>query len=607
MEPGLRAVSAAGSSAGGGQAADGPEAISLDPHDGRLDAITALAVEVGGGDIGGISIVHRSRLWLPSRLGIAEALLPRAGTFCSWVVDHDLTWFEVEDARKDERFASNPLVAGKPGYAHYAAMSLATCNGNLRATLWTMSMRPRRLSDAQIVRLRALAGLTAEMLQLRYCDAASGLLNREAFLRQLQAIVEQSAQPRLLVACVELAGFSALDGQLGRGVGEGILRAVAGCLEARGGEQALLGHVGPGLFAIALLDDGQDTVDFAALRAAVEHLVTTMSGSHRTTVHVGIRCEPVTPDLDLEQVLEAAGFVAAAGPGETGAVRLFDRMVFIRSRLRYQLHEALRKDAGVGALVVHYQPQVDLDSGGVIGMEALVRWDHPELGLLGPGQFVPQAEARGEIFQLDMHVMRAVCEDLRAWREAGLQPPPVALNFSRTSLRHPAFADRVAQVLSDTGVPGPLLEFEITESALAESHKPLHDPIHALRSLGVRIAVDDFGTGLSNLDALNSFHFDRLKVDRQFVHGVASNPRVAGLFTLIQGIAEIFGAELLCEGLEEECDLRWLEARGVRKVQGWYFCKALAHAEVSQLLERIAADGRAARGLEELRALLRFH
>jgi EAL domain-containing protein (putative c-di-GMP-specific phosphodiesterase class I) len=195
---------------------------------------------------------------------------------------------------------------------------------------------------------------------------------------------------------------------------------------------------------------------------------------------------------------------------------------------------------------------------------------------------------------------------MRGWLDAGLPVVPVSLNFSRRSLLHPRVIADLQAVLERYAIPGHLLEFEVTESQLLETVDLVAPRVAEFRALGAHIAVDDFGTGYSNLDAISSFPFDRLKVDRQFVSGVAESEKVAGLFQLIKGISELFKAELLCEGLEQEADLQWLAAHGASRVQGWYFSAARTPDAIVRILTalRDRGDDDTPLSVAQLRALL---
>jgi len=579
-------------------------ANSPDP---KLDYITRLAVEATGADIGGISLMFKSQIWLPSHIGIPASFFPRAGSFCSSAVGQADGLFEVEDASLDLRFATNPLVTGAPRFRHYAGVPLRGESEHLLGNLWVMSATPRTLDAAQAAQLRLMGRIVVDLLELRYCDPVTGMFNRAVFLHHLQRMLDEQPGGQVTVGLVDLIGFRQVNDVFRRETGDRILRLMGKRLE-QWADGALLGHLGADQFAFALDSAPHEhEACLARLCAAIDQPFEIEPGCmHTLHARIGVRRQLLPCEESAGGLLDAADIAASSLRQQQGAsaVHEYDAALMARARLRYELRETIRGALRFGHLEVHYQPQIDVARGRLIGMEALVRWRHPLHGLVGPAMFVPQAENSGRIFELDMQVMEMVCRDLMAWRESGLQVAPVALNFSRASLMHTDIFERLAEVLAATGVPGEMLEFEVTESLLLDSQHLLHQRVSALRALGVRIAVDDFGTGYSNLDALTSFPFDRLKADRRFVHGVASNARTAGVFALIQGIAAVFDAELLCEGLEDEADLSWLAERGVHCVQGWYFSRALPAPAAERMLRRFQEAKAAPLSVSEVRALL---
>jgi diguanylate cyclase (GGDEF)-like protein len=574
-------------------------AITLDESDPKLDLITRLAIKSVGADIGGISIVYQSQIWLASRVGMEARHVPRSGSFCTWVVGAatEADFFEVEDASADVHFRHNPLVTHAPHYHHYAAVPLLGARGYLLGTLWVMSAAVRRLDEDQVMMLQGMARLVVDTLELRYCDEVTGMSNRHVFLHHLQLGLEQTAQPHVVVGFVDLAGFRDLNDVFGRVQGDLVLRDAGKRLAAWAGPENLAGHLGGDQFAFALFGEREDH----AVR--LEHLKEILSqpyalgqgGAHVLHARIGIEHHDTPYGGSAVALLDAADTASSSITGHLArsTVKEYGAELLTRSHMVFELQGALDGQPRHGVLAAHYQPQVDYTQGTLIGLEALVRWQHPVRGMVFPNSFIPLAESTDKIYQLDMLVLQQVCSDMRAWLDAGLPVVPVSLNFSRRSLLHPQVLGDLKLMLARYAIPGHMLEFEVTESQLLETVELVAPRVAEFRTLGARIAVDDFGTGYSNLDAINSFPFDRLKVDRQFVNGVADNERVAGLFHLIQGIAELFKAELLCEGLEEEADLHWLAQRGADRVQGWYFSAARTPEAIVRILTALrdrAAD-----------------
>jgi len=573
-------------------------AITLDESDPKLDLITSLAIKSVGADIGGISIVYQSQIWLPSRVGMEARQVPRSGSFCTWVVcaAAEADFFEVEDAVSDPRFRANPLVMQAPHYRHYAAVPLHGARGYLLGTLWVMGTRSRRLGSDHVLMLQGMAKLVVDTLELRYCNEVTGMSNRTVFLHHLQLGLEQTVQPHVVVGFVDLAGFRRLNDVFGRGQGDLVLREMGERLAAWAGPENLLGHLGGDQFAFALFGErAQHARLLDQIADCVGRpFVLGQGGVHVLHARVGVEHHDTPYSGSAVALLDAADTAASSIPGNLlrTTVKQYGSELLARSHMVFELQGALDGDPRHGALTVHYQPQVNYEQGTLIGLEALVRWQHPRRGMVFPNSFIPLAESTDKIYPLDLLVLAQVCRDMRSWLDAGLPVVPVSLNFSRRSLLHPQVIGDLKRVLECYNIPGHMLEFEVTESQLLETVELVAPRVAEFRALGARIAVDDFGTGYSNLDAISSFPFDRLKVDRQFVNGVADSEKVAGLFHLIQGIGELFKAELLCEGLEEEADLAWLAQRGAVRVQGWYFSAARTPDAIVCILK--ALSGRAA-------------
>ncbi|HTD05201.1 putative bifunctional diguanylate cyclase/phosphodiesterase [Undibacterium sp.] len=591
-------------------------AVTIDNSDPNLNFLTQLAVKTADAQIGGISIVYQSQIWLPSRVGVDVNCVPRAGSFCAQAVSANADWFEVEDATLDPRFCNNPLVTQAPGYRHYAAALLQGTRGYLLGTLWVMNGAPGLLNDEQRMTLQALARQIVDILELRYYNEITGLSNRATFLHHLQLRLAAGADTseggtHVVVGFVDLMGFRQFNEVYGRNAGNQVLRIMGERLGHWAGPHNLVAHLGGDRFSFALF--GQ-RIQHAEQLEQLKNIISApfkLENRGNRTLHARVGIERVdTPFAGAAvALLDAADTAASSIPGKylRTTIKEYRLELLARSHLLMELQGALDGDGMHGSLVVHYQPQVNFRSGRLLGLEALVRWQHPAKGLILPQDFIALAESANAIYPLDHLVLLQVCRDMRHWMDAGLDIVPVSLNMSRASLLHPSMVADLRSALEKYRIPGHMLELEITESQLLETPSLLPERIEEFRALGVGIAVDDFGTGYSNLDAINSFPFDRLKVDRQFVHGVAGNERMAGLFHLIQGIAELFEADLLCEGLEDAADLQWLAQRGANCVQGWYFSKSRTPESIVKLLTslRDRPQGGLVLNAEQLRDLLK--
>ncbi len=262
-----------------------------------------------------------------------------------------------------------------------------------------------------------------------------------------------------------------------------------------------------------------------------------------------------------------------------------------RMALGQELHGALERDE----LYLEYQPQVDLRSRRLVGLEALLRWRHPQRGRLEPLQFVAIAESNGLIVPIGEWVLRTACRQLRAWQQEGLVPTPVAVNVSAKQVRSHGFAESVAGILEETGIEPRLLELELTETALMEATPAVEASIARLNELGVRISLDDFGRGYASLEYLRRFPLDKLKIDSSFVRDVQSNERDRTILRSMVSLAAKLGLDVIAEGVGPANHLDALLDEGCREAQGFYFAEPMPAESVARLLaegsERIRPPG----------------
>jgi Amt family ammonium transporter len=259
--------------------------------------------------------------------------------------------------------------------------------------------------------------------------------------------------------------------------------------------------------------------------------------------------------------------------------RVYEPEMHHAALARLDLEAELRQALRAGQFVVHYQPTVHVGTGEVRGFEALVRWDHPERGLLPPAQFIPLAEETGLIVELGHWVLGQACTQTRAWQ---LEHPQldlgISVNLSPRQFRDPRLIDDVASVLVGTGLDAPSLTLEITESVLVDEPGPAVDCLHELKALGVKVALDDFGTGYSSLGRLRELPIDVLKIDKGFIDGVAHDAESRGLVEAILRMAETLDLDTIAEGVEDARQADWLQGLGSGLVQGYLYSHPLPAA-----------------------------
>jgi EAL domain-containing protein (putative c-di-GMP-specific phosphodiesterase class I) len=249
--------------------------------------------------------------------------------------------------------------------------------------------------------------------------------------------------------------------------------------------------------------------------------------------------------------------------------------------LQGQLHNAIRNHE----FLLHYQPQIEIESGRIVGAEALVRWQHPELGLIPPGKFIPLAERSGLVIPMGEWVLNEACRQAQQWRENG-QPLVVAVNLSALQFRRGNLLDTVSNALKLSGLPAEMLELELTESILLQDVDVAIKTLHSLKTMGVQLSIDDFGTGYSSLSYLKRLAVNKLKVDQSFVRDMAEDPDSAAIVRAIIQLGHTLQLSVIAEGVENNAQLAFLRNYGCDEVQGYFFSRPVPSAEFVKLLEK---------------------
>jgi EAL domain-containing protein (putative c-di-GMP-specific phosphodiesterase class I) len=249
------------------------------------------------------------------------------------------------------------------------------------------------------------------------------------------------------------------------------------------------------------------------------------------------------------------------------------------------MENLLRRAVADNQLFLCYQPQVNLTTLELCGMEALVRWQSPELGLVPPAEFIPIAEESGLIISIGEWVLRTACRQTKAWQDEGIAMPRIAVNISVPQFVQTGFPKLVAGILQETGLAASALELEITESLLMKDEKNAASTLKSLKALGVQLAIDDFGTGYSSLSRLRSFPIDRIKIDQSFIRSVTTNPDDKAIATAIISMADNLNLQVLAEGVEDSSQFNFLRAKTCDEVQGYYVSRPLPAEQARDFLK----------------------
>lgn len=423
------------------------------------------------------------------------------------------------------------------------------------------------------------------LTRLAHYDSLTSLPNRIFFNEMLNKTFHHAERHKKMMALLfmDLDRFKNINDALGHAAGDEVLKIVAQRFSELLGSGDILAHLGGDEFII-LLNDIQHPKEASPiaekLLAACAAPIQLNDQEFSITTSIGICIYP-NDGFSLEDIqrhIDIAMYKAKHAGG--GIFQYFSKEMNTEVHQQMQLEMALRKAISNNEFILHYQPLLNLKNGKIHGVEALIRWENPELGLVSPAQFIPLAEENNLIMQIGEWTLKEACRANKAWQEEGYAPIKMAINLSAKQFQHPDIAQIVENVLLETGLNPDYLELEITEAAIMVDVKNAAQKLMELKKMGVHIAIDDFGTGYTSISHLKKFPVDILKIDQNFIKGIPSNHNESAITNAIIALAHSLKMTVVAEGVETAEQLQYLANNHCNIVQGYYLSRPLPEQKI---------------------------
>lgn len=436
----------------------------------------------------------------------------------------------------------------------------------------------RELKNAAIRRAQKQA--ENHIYRLAYHDELTGLPKRNLFCEKVGEVLSERSDSGAAAALyfIDLDRLMRINNTYGYAMGDALIRQVAHRLQDCVGETGILARIGGDKFAVfkGSIADSQEMQTFAdhvmasfTVPFAIDNL------EFDVTLSMGICVYPDDGEDVSTLLVNAESAMALAKKLWRNNYKYYVREMGEASSRRLALETSLRRAVERGELLVQYQPIVDLQTGNFTGAEALVRWNHPQFGLLAPDKFIPLADETGLIIEIGEWVLHQACMQTKSWHDGGFYPLSISVNVSAVQLGQPQLLNQVADVLSKTGLDPACLELEITESVLMQDAEATINMLRALKEMRIKISVDDFGTGFSSLSYLKRFPIDILKIDKSFTRDIDMDPDNSAIVTAIAALARSLNLSVLAEGVESKQQLDFLREEKCDRVQGYFFSRPL--------------------------------
>ena len=433
-----------------------------------------------------------------------------------------------------------------------------------------------------------------EMRHQAYHDSLTGLPNKSKFSEQLRESINRSIRSgqQFALMFVDLDRFKIINDSMGHDAGDQLIRITGERLSSLTREKDILFRWGGDEFTIIL--ENIDNLDDVS--TITERIIKGMSSPISIakqelviTTSIGIAVYPNDSDSAEALIKNAdAAMYHAKGSGRN-RYEFYTPEMNARAKERLELESGLQKALQNEEFILHYQPKYGASTQKLVGVEALLRWQHPSYGLVMPDRFIPALEENGLINAVGQWVLRTACAQNKMWQEQGFEPVTVSVNISAVQFRSPQLIDTVARVLDETQLESRYLELELTESMFISNTEAAINTMYRLKDLGVSLSIDDFGSGYSSLSYLKRFPVDYLKIDRSFIKDIENSNKDAAITNAITVLAHSLNMKIVAEGVESQGQLDYLKSQGCQELQGFLFSRPISAQEVSELLEKVSA------------------
>jgi predicted signal transduction protein with EAL and GGDEF domain len=554
------------------------------------DRLVQLATVLCGAPLGALTLVDSQRQWYKSRVGLPVSEVAREKSFCAHAILESDRLLEIPDVARLGWADPQPWGPQGPTLGFYAGVPLRTREGSAIGTLCVMDQVPRRLTESQRDALVKIAKAVASLLNLRRqlriateTDRLTGLPNWFHF----EAEFDHTRPACGMVCFVRLKTINQINSAHGFRVADGLIKQTAERLRVFAERGAVIGRIKRGLFVLFFPD--ARPAEFAQQLAP--ELAATLGKPYEVNqlslvcpVNLGFAAYP-DDGKTLDEVVNAADTALQVAIEREQPMAFFDCTVDNVQSMHFRLEPQLRRALQKGEFVNYYQPKVELATGRIAGVEALVRWMDPNRGLVPPGEFVPALETTGLIGEVAQKIMERAIADWRSWRDAGLPAPRIAVNVAAAQLRNEDFVPALQRALQALQGDPSALGIEITESILISNMERAIEVLRQVRALGVPVAIDDFGTGYSSLAYIVTLPIDELKIDRAFVKKITADPAYEGIVRTCVSLARGLNLKVVAEGVETEAQAAKLRDLNCDQAQGFLYSPPVPAEHLVRLLE----------------------